>query len=107
MNAFPRIPPRRLRAILASAIGLSALALIAIGYRAVSEWQHAAALVASRRAEAAADLLVSALSHDMRGAHASVLATAVRDSPSLVFVNEGRPPRAQQMSPRELGALFR
>jgi len=82
VNSLPRIAPRRLRAILASAIGLSALALIAIGYRAVSEWQHAAALVASRRAEAAADLLVSALSHDMRGAHASVLATAVRDSPS-------------------------
>ena len=42
MNWFTRIPPRRLRAVLASAIGLSALALVSIGYRAVAEWQHAA-----------------------------------------------------------------
>lgn len=69
----------RLRAILAAAIGLSALALIWIGYRAVAEWQHAAGLVASRRAASAADLLVSALSHDMRGAHTSVLLAAERE----------------------------
>jgi hypothetical protein len=69
----------RLRAILAAAIGLSALALIWIGYRAVAEWQHSAGLVASRRAASAADLLVSALSHDMRGAHTSVLLAAERE----------------------------
>ena len=79
MNWFTQIPPRRLRLILASAIGLSALALLWIGYRAVLEWQHAAGLVASRRASAAADLLVSALSRDMRGAHSSVLLAAERD----------------------------
>jgi signal transduction histidine kinase len=79
VNWFTRIPPRRLRAVLASAIGLSALALVSIGYRAVAEWQHAASLVASRRAASAADLLVSALAHDMRGAHTSVLLTATRD----------------------------
>ena len=73
------MPPRRLRLILASAIGLSALALLWIGYRAVLEWQHAASLVASRRASAAADLLVSALSRDLRGAHSSVLLAAERD----------------------------
>ncbi len=76
--AVPLSPPR-LRAVLAAAIGLSALALLTIGYRAVGEWQHAAALVASRRAAAAAELLVSALSHDMRGAHTSVLLGAERD----------------------------
>ncbi len=47
MNWFTQIPPRRLRVILATAIGLSALALLSIGYRAVVEWQHSAALVAS------------------------------------------------------------
>lgn len=79
MNWFTQLPPRRLRAILASAIGVSAVALLWIGYRAVSEWQHAAGLVASRRAAAAAELLVSALSHDMRGAHTTVLVGAERD----------------------------
>jgi signal transduction histidine kinase len=76
---WSKIPASRLRAVLAAAIGLSALALVWIGYRAVAEWQHAAGLVASRRAEAAADLLVSALSHDMRGAHVAVLQGADRD----------------------------
>jgi len=79
VNWFGRISPRRLRAILAAAIGVSALALVSIGYRAVAEWQHAASLVASRRAASAADLLVSALAHDMRGAHTSVLLSAGRD----------------------------
>jgi signal transduction histidine kinase len=65
--------------VLAAAIALSALALVWIGYRAVVEWEHAAGLVASRRAAAAADLLVSALSHDMRGAHTSTLLSAERD----------------------------
>lgn len=79
MNWFTQLPPQRLRAVLASAIGLSALALLWIGYRAVGEWQHAAGLVASRRATAAAELLVSALSHDLRGAHTSVLVGIERD----------------------------
>ena len=70
---------RTLRLVLAAAIGLSALALVSIGYRAVVEWQHAAGLVASRRAAAAADLLASALSRDMRGAHTLVLLAAERD----------------------------
>lgn len=70
---------RQLRIILVSAIGLSALALVLIGYRAIFEWQHAAGLVASRRAVSAAELLVSALSRDMRGAHVSVLQAAERD----------------------------
>jgi signal transduction histidine kinase len=79
VNWLGRISPRRLRAVLAAAIGLSALALVFTGYRAVAEWQHAASLVASRRAASAADLLVSALSHDMRGAHTSVLLSVGRD----------------------------
>jgi signal transduction histidine kinase len=79
MNWLSHIPPGRLRAVLASAIGLSGLALVYIGYRGVAEWQHAAALVASRRATSAVELLASALSRDMRGAHDSVLLTAERE----------------------------
>jgi hypothetical protein len=45
---------------------------------------------------------------DARPVTAGILGCdVVRDSPSLVFVNEGRPPRARELSPRELGALFR
>ncbi len=55
------------------AIGVSIAALLATGYSAVAEWRHAAALVASRRAESAADLLVSALSRDMRSVQHDVL----------------------------------
>ncbi|MBI3403290.1 MAG: hypothetical protein HY048_17905 [Acidobacteria bacterium] len=69
----------RLSATLALAVGVSALALVLTGYRAVVEWQHAAALVAVRRAESAADLLVAALARDMRGAQLQVLAAAERD----------------------------
>lgn len=69
----------RRRLLLAAAICLSTAALLVIGYRAVSEWQRAAALVASRRASSAAELLVSALAHDMRGAHTSVLHAAERE----------------------------
>ncbi len=80
MTWIPRLSGRALRTTLASAIGLSAAALGWIGYRAVGEWQHAASLVASRRADAAVNLLVSALSRDMRGAHVSVLAASDDDS---------------------------
>jgi signal transduction histidine kinase len=62
------------------AIIVSAAALVLVGYRAVVEWQNAASLVASRRAQSAVDLLVSALAHDMRGAHLSALASAERDA---------------------------
>jgi signal transduction histidine kinase len=64
---------------LAAAICLSAATLVWIGYNAVTEWKRAAALVASRNSEAAADLLISALARDMRGVQTSVLATAERD----------------------------
>ena len=82
MSWHTRIPARQLRLALASAIGVSALALVWVGYRAVVEWQHAAGLVATRRAASAADLLVSALSRDMRGAH-SVLLQVTRENPGF------------------------
>jgi two-component system phosphate regulon sensor histidine kinase PhoR len=67
------------RTLLAVGVGLSAIALALVGFRAVVEWRNAATLVATRRAESAADLLASALSRDMRGAHMSVLVSAERE----------------------------
>ena len=74
-----RLSPTAVRLLLAAAIAASTLALVFIGYRAIREWQRAASLVAARRATSAADLLASALSRDMRGAHASTLRSAERD----------------------------
>lgn len=53
---------------LSLAVGLSAASLVFTGYRAVGEWQEAAAVVAVRRTESAADLLAAALARDMHGA---------------------------------------
>ena len=50
-----------------------------LGYRAVVEWEHAAEMVASKRAEAAANLLIAALARDMRGAQLLVLSAADSD----------------------------
>lgn len=57
-----------------------AVALVWLGYRAVVEWEHAAATVAWKRAQSAVELLVAALSRDMRGAQFLVLSAADRDS---------------------------
>lgn len=80
MNWLLQLSARTRRRLLASAIVLSGLILVLIGYRAVIEWRHAATLVASRRATSAVELLLSALAHDMRGAHTSVLVNADRDN---------------------------
>jgi hypothetical protein len=61
------------------ATGLAAVALVWLGYRAVVQWKQAAAMVAWERAGAAADLLVAALTRDMRGGQLQVLASADRD----------------------------
>jgi signal transduction histidine kinase len=61
---------------------LSVAGLVWIGYRAISGWQRSAGLVASRRAESAADLLVTALARDMRGVQTSVLSSPHRADPS-------------------------
>jgi signal transduction histidine kinase len=69
------------------AVGLvvSVAALAWLGYRATTEWQRSAALLAQRRAEAAADLLVTAITRDMRGVQTSVLS-------SLRFESAGASP---------------
>ncbi len=61
---------------LALGVCLPAAALVWLGYRAVVEWEQAAAMVARKRAEAAADLLLAALARDMRGAQLLVLSAA-------------------------------
>lgn len=61
---------------------LPAAALVWLGYRAIVEWEHAAAMLAWKRAEAASNLLVAALARDMRGAQLLVLSAAdSRDAP--------------------------
>lgn len=51
----------------------SAVTLGWLGFRAITEWQRSAAMVAQRHAEAAVDLLVAAITRDMRGVQTSVL----------------------------------
>lgn len=70
---------RRFIGPLAGVIVVATAALVWTGYRAVSEWERAAAEVASRRAESAVNLLASALLRDMRGAQQRVLGNAERD----------------------------
>jgi signal transduction histidine kinase len=49
--------------------------LIWFGYRAVREWQRSATLLAERQASESVDMLVKALTRDMRGAQANVLSS--------------------------------
>src|SRR5262245_22725799 len=65
---------RRLTLLLSVAAAASVAALTWFGGRAILEWRHSAALLASRRAESAADLLVTSLTRDMRAVQTSILA---------------------------------
>src|SRR5258708_3674165 len=58
------------------------VALVSLSYRAVAEWQRAAAMTAERRARATVDMFVTAFVRDMRGAQLSLLAPAHVDDPS-------------------------
>ena len=58
---------------IAIAIALATLAYF--GYRATREWQRSTRLFVERRTEETADLLVTALTRDMRGVQNSVLAS--------------------------------
>jgi signal transduction histidine kinase len=59
--------------VLAVGVCASVALLAAFAFRAVREWEHTAALLAERHAQEGADLLVVALSRDMRGVQESVL----------------------------------
>lgn len=68
-NAVPRLTTSITIAI---AIALATLAYF--GYRATREWQRSTRLFVERRIEETADLVVTALTRDMRGVQSSVLA---------------------------------
>lgn len=71
-----RSRPSHRRVWLALGACLPILALVWLGYRAIVEWEHAATMVAGKRATAAADLLVAALARDMRGAQVLLLSAS-------------------------------
>ena len=56
------------------AICIAVLALAVYGYRAVREWRHSSAVLVERATRDGADLLVTAITRDMHGAQALVLA---------------------------------
>ena len=56
---------KRLPLVLSAAAAVSIAALTWFGARAILEWRHSAALLASRRAESVADLLITSLTRDM------------------------------------------
>lgn len=60
---------------LAVVVVLAVAAIALFGYRATREWKLSGIRLVERRAEEFADLLVTALARDMRGAQASVLAS--------------------------------
>src|SRR5262245_36577508 len=68
--------------LLVGAVCASAAILVWIGYRAISEWEQAAAQVASRRADAAVNLLVAALVRDMRAVQQLMITSADRNGVS-------------------------
>ncbi|MEO5741004.1 MAG: HAMP domain-containing sensor histidine kinase [Vicinamibacterales bacterium] len=63
-----------LTACLAVAVCLGIATLLGFGYRATREWQRSSELLIERDTQASADLLVTAVTRDMRGAHSGVLA---------------------------------
>jgi signal transduction histidine kinase len=63
-----------LTALFAAAVCLGIVTLLGFGYRATREWQRSSAMLIARDTEESADLLVTAVTRDMRGAHSRVLA---------------------------------
>jgi len=60
---------------MAAGVCVSVAMLTWFGYRAVREWQRSSALLVERRAEEGAELLVTALTRDMRAVQKSVLSS--------------------------------
>lgn len=69
---------------LAAGVCISVSLVTWSGYRAIREWQRSSVQLVERRANETANLLVSALSHDMYAVQKSVLAAADRDAFALV-----------------------
>lgn len=66
----------RFQGWLGAAVVCGVVALAWSGYRAATEWQGSSALLVERRARDLADLLATALTRDMGGAQATVLAAS-------------------------------
>ena len=79
MTSFLPLFGRRGSRWLVAAVCASAAVLAYLGYRAISEWEQAAGQVAARRADAAAKLLVAALTRDMRGVQQLLLTSTEQD----------------------------
>jgi signal transduction histidine kinase len=81
MTARPKSWIRRwLPGWLAAGICISVAILCWLGYRAMTGWERSARLLADRRANQAADLLLTALSRDMRGVQHQVLSSPYWDA---------------------------
>ena len=68
---------------LAAGVCISVTMLTWFGYRAIREWQRSSVELVQRRANETANLLVTALSHDMYAVQKSVLSAVDRDAFSL------------------------
>jgi hypothetical protein len=68
---------------LAAGVCVSVTMLTWFGYRAIREWQRSSVELVQRRANETANLLVTALSHDMYAVQKSVLAAVDRDAFAL------------------------
>ena len=66
---------RGLASWMAAGVCASVALLTWFGYHAIREWQRSSTLLVERRADAAADLLVTALTRDMHAVQKSVLAS--------------------------------
>jgi signal transduction histidine kinase len=60
---------------MAAGVCISVVVLAWFGYKAVRQWQRSSSLLVERRAEDAADLLVTALTRDMHAAQKTVLSS--------------------------------
>ena len=63
-----------LTALLAVAVCLGIATLLAFGYRATREWQRSSQALLTRDTEQSADLLLTAVTRDMRCYHSLVMA---------------------------------
>ena len=82
---MPWIAPRfrGLAGWMAAGVCASVALLTWFGYHAIREWQRSSTLLVERRADAAADLLVTALTRDMHAVQKSVLASPDWDAFTL------------------------
>jgi signal transduction histidine kinase len=78
-----RIPGFALRAsnLLAIFVFLGIAGLLAFGYRVTREWQRGVAARITHQNEESADLIIKAITRDMRGAQARILANRDWDAP--------------------------